>query len=412
MSGSPDRERTRVTDSGPPAEPVAAPVWAAPGVTAPATRGTVFGAQGTPLGPPTGPTRDGGAPAPSPGRPRTTWTPPPKRGLLPLRPIPFGGVLGAPFRLQRRAPRTTLGPALVVSLVATALAALLRWGLVIGPQAALDASYYEDFAIASNVLTIVGAIGWWIPLALALPATALLAGPVAVSAARSLVAERVSFRGVLWRLSGRTGRLVAWAALLLVGAVAVLALASLLPLVVAVSSTLFGTLFASLIGAAEVILVFLLGGYLAGRLGFTAHVLALEGLPLGAAMRRSWALTRGAGFRLSASQLLIWMMVGLATWVLTLPVGWALDLAVNLIFPNGAEQAQYEAYDAAKTILLTAVTAITGAFGLVVQTVTAALLYLDQRMRVEGLDLVLARYVDERQRGIDVPDPFPGGGAR
>jgi hypothetical protein len=43
--------------------------------------------------------------------------------------------------------------------------------------------------------------------------------------------------------------------------------------------------------------------------------------------------------------------------------------------------------------------------------VSAALLYLDQRMRIEGLDLALARYVDERQRGIAVADPFPSGGA-
>jgi len=137
------------------------------------------------------------------------WTPPPKRGLLPLRPISFGAILGAPFRLQRRAPRTTLAPALVVSLVTTALAGLLGWLLTIGPQAALDASYYQSYALASNVLGIVGAIAWWIPVALALPATVLLAGPVAVSAGRALVAERVSFRGMRWRLTGRLGRLVA-----------------------------------------------------------------------------------------------------------------------------------------------------------------------------------------------------------
>ena len=65
-----------------------------------------------------------------------------------------------------------------------------------------------------------------------------------------------------------------------------------------------------------------------------------------------------------------------------------------------------------RTVVVTAVAAVAGAFGLVVQTVTAALLYLDQRMRVEGLDLTLARYVDDRQRGATTADPFPGGGAR
>jgi hypothetical protein len=96
--------------------------------------------------------------------------------------------------------------------------------------------------------------------------------------------------------------------------------------------------------------------------------------------------------------------------VLTTPVGWALDLGLGLVFPTGPTPGQYETYLAVRTVVVLAVTAITGAFGLVVQSVTAALLYLDQRMRVEGLDLVLARYVDERERGVGIADPFPGGG--
>lgn len=401
-----------MTDSGSSAEPVAPATWAAPGTSAAGSaRGTVFGASGTPLAPPTGPTREGAAPVEVLARPRTVWTPPPKRGLLPLRPIGFGAVLGAPFRLQRRAPRTTLAPALVVSLVTTAVAALLQWLLVIGPQAALDASYYQDYALAANLLGVAGAIGWWIPLALAFPATVLLAGPVVISASRSLLAERVSFRGVRWRLTGRAGRLFGWTALVLLAAVAVLVLNALLPLLVS-TTTIMGGFFAFLIGVAEVVGVVLIGGYLAARLGFTAHVIAIEGLGMGAAMRRSWALTRRSGFRLLLSTLLIWTLVGLATWVLTLPVGWALDLGSTLVFPNGADADQAELYGAVRTVVISAVAAITGAFGLVVQSVTAALLYLDQRMRVEGLDLALARYVDDRQRGATVADPFPGGGSR
>lgn len=400
-----------MTDSGSAAQPVASS-WAVPGAPAAGpARGTVFGVAGSPLAPPTGPSLDGSAPLDVPARPRTVWTPPPKRGLLPLRPLAFGAILGAPFRLQRRAPRTTLGPALVVSLATTALALLLQWLLVIGPQAALDASYYQDFAIASNVLGVTGAIAWWIPLGLAFAATALLAGPVVISASRSLLAERVSFRGVRWRLSGRLASLIGWSALVLLTAAVVLALASALPLLVSVSS-MMGGFFAFLLGFGEIILIVLLGGYLAARLGFTAHVIAIEGLGIGGAMRRSWQLTRRSGFRLFAATLLIWVIVGLGTWVFTVPVGWALDLGVNLIFPNGADSAQAELYGAVRTVVVTAVAAIAGAFGLVVQTVTAALLYLDQRMRVEGLDLTLARYVDDRQRGATVADPFPGGGAR
>jgi len=51
------------------------------------------------------------------------WTPPPKPGLLPLRPLGFGTLLWAPFRTLRRNPAATFGSGLVVqlaSVVATA----------------------------------------------------------------------------------------------------------------------------------------------------------------------------------------------------------------------------------------------------------------------------------------------------
>ncbi|HWH98605.1 MAG TPA: glycerophosphoryl diester phosphodiesterase membrane domain-containing protein [Pseudolysinimonas sp.] len=348
--------------------------------------------------------------AEEPLRRRLAWTPPPKRGLVPLRPIPFGVILGSPFRLQRRTPRTTLGPALVISLVATTLAALLAWGLTVAPQAALDASYYEDYVLAQNLLGVLQTVGGFVPLVFAFAGNALLAGPVVVAASRAVLAERVSFRGLRWRLAGRTARLVGWTVVVFLITAGALCLASLLPVVVAVSSAA-GGIFAFLAAFLEAIAILPVAGYLAARIGFTSHVIALEGLGVAAAIARSWRLTRRSGWRLFGMQLLIWVVVGIAAGILTLPISWALDLGVGLIFPTGATPGQMEAYLAARTVILTAVTAVVGAFGLVMQSACAALLYLDQRMRVEGLDLTLARYVDERQRGISVADPFPGGGA-
>jgi hypothetical protein len=377
-----------VSDSGSTGTPTVASDWSAPAVPPPVIAG----------------------PAEEPVSRRLGWTPPPKRGLVPLRPIPFGVVLGAPFRLQRRAPRTTLGPALVISLATTTLAALTAWGLTVGPEAALDASYYQDFVLAQNLLSVLSAVGSFVPLVLALTGNALLAGAVVVAASRAVLAERVSFRGLRWRLTGRTGRLVGWTAIVFVVAAGMLAVAALAPIAAAVSSSA-GLGFAFLIAFLEGIALLLVGGYLAARVGFTSHVIAIEGRGIGAAVARSWRLTRGAGWRLFGVYLFTWVVVGIAAGILTLPVSWALDLAVGLIFPTGATTEQMEIYLAARTVILTAVTAVIGAFGLVMQSVSAALLYLDQRMRVEGLDLALARYVDERQRGVRNADPFPSGGA-
>jgi len=401
-----------VTETGSPAEPGDALAWATPAPgSGPAARGTVFGPAGGRLAPPTGPILDGAAPVEEPIRRRQAWTPPPKRGLVPLRPIPLGVVLSAPFRLQRRAPRTTLAPALVVSLVTTSLALLLQWALTIGPRAALDAAYYQDFLLAANLLNVLGVVGWWVPLVLAFPATALLAGVVVIPASRSLLAERVSFRGLRWRLQHRLGRLILWTVLVGLAAAGVLTLAALPPILLAVSTPL-GLVFGFLVAFLELCAIGVGLGYVAGRLGFTSHAIAIDGLGIGGAIRRSWALTRRAGWRLYLTQLLIWVIIGMAAALLVLPIGWALDIAAGLVFPNGPTQLEAEWYGAARTVILTAVTAIVGAFGLVVQTVCGALFYLDARMRVEGLDLTLARYVDERQRGVAVADPFPAGGAR
>jgi hypothetical protein len=391
MTLSPGQGRARVSDSGSTEAPFVAPDWRAPLAAAPLTNGTTASSE-------------------EPLRRRLAWTPPPKRGLVPLRPIPFGVVLGAPFRLQRRAPRVTLGPALVISLVTTTLAALATWGLTAGPQALLDASYYQDYLLVQNLLTALQQVGAFVPLVFALAGNALLAGAVVVAASRAIVAERVSFRGLRWRLQGRTARLAAWTAIVFVAAAGILALAALAPLVAAGSSSL-GGVYSFLLLVVEVPLVAIVGGYLVARLGFTSHAIALEGLGVAAAIARSWRLTRRSGWRLFGGQLLIWVVVGIAAAVLTLPISWALDLGIGLVFPTGATQAQGEIYFAARTVVLTAVTAVIGAFGLVMQAVCGALFYLDQRMRVEGLDLALARYVDERQRGIRVADPFPGGGA-
>lgn len=404
MSAIRDQGRPRVSDSGSPASPVDGPGWAAPGS---ASTGAASPAS---LRPPSGPSRDGAAPVDEVLRPRQSWTPPPKRGLLPLRPIPFGAVISAPFRLQRRTPRTTLAPALVISLVTTSLALLIQWALTVAPQAALDAAYYQDFLLAQNLLNVVGAVAWWVPLALAFPATALLAGLVVVPAARALLAERVSFRGVRWRLTGRLGRLIVWTVVAFLAAAGVLAAAGALPVLVAASSPA-GVGFALLIAFLELIGLATGIAYLAARLGFTSAAITIDGLTLPRALARSWALTRGSGWRLYGSQALVWIIVGLATAVLVLPVGWTLDVAAGLVFPNGPTSAEAEWYGAGRTVMLSAVTAITGAFGLVVQAVCNALWYLDARMRLEGLDLRLARYVDERQRGMAVVDPFPGGGA-
>src|SRR5690606_25025287 len=104
-----------------PSHPASSTPFGAP--TGPGASGVSQGAQGTPHAAPGPPP---GAPAPAQG-----WTPPPKPGLIPLRPLQFSEILGASFRTLRRNPKPTYGAALIVygvTVIATAvIAGLVTW---------------------------------------------------------------------------------------------------------------------------------------------------------------------------------------------------------------------------------------------------------------------------------------------
>ena len=123
-----------MTENQPPAEPVAAPPSSGP-VFAPPVAPLVAPLVARPVARPdsgaavsarpavasAGPTPFG-APASTPG-----WSPPPKPGLIPLRPLSLGVILGGSFSVLRKSPQATLLPALIASLVAALAGGLLSW---------------------------------------------------------------------------------------------------------------------------------------------------------------------------------------------------------------------------------------------------------------------------------------------
>ena len=155
------------------------------------------------------------------------------------------------------------------------------------------------------------------------------------------------------------------------------------------------------------------------KLGFVPAIIVLERTSIRAAMRRSWALTRAGFWRIFGIRLLVAAMIGVATNIVTTPISLIFSIAGGVLTPTGSTAA-----GAGQTLVITlivtqAVTAVISAVGLVLSASTLALLYLDQRMRFEGLDLDLARYVEYRQAGgQDLRDPYlapehaaPGGAA-
>ena len=125
-------------------------------------------------------------------------------------------------------------------------------------------------------------------------------------------------------------------------------------------------------------------------------------------MRRSWRLTRGYFWRTLGIQLLVNAMISIALSFVTTPINLIFSFGGGLLAPNGTDPAA----SMTSTLLLSyivvgVVTALFGAVGAVVTTATTSLMYIDLRMRSEGLDLDLARYVEARAAGVNgLPDPY------
>jgi MFS family permease len=354
-----------------------------------------------------------GGPA-SPGAPQPGWTPPPKPGLIPLRPLGFGTLLGASFQVIRRNPRPTFGISLLLNGVVTVLFVAVIGGVIALAFGRVNSATgeTEDEIIAGAVGSVV--VASLVPLALSVLVGAILQGIIALEVSRGTIGEKLTVRG-LWRLArGRVGALVGWAAIMTTAVVVVIVVLSVvIGLIIALGGTA-GLVVGILLAIAAALAAAVLWFWLATKLSLIPSVLMLERVSLREAIARSWSLTGGYFWRTLGTQLLVNVIVQVAAQVVTTPVSLLLGVASALANPNG---------DEALAITVVVVTyVLTGIIGLVfgaLATVTSAavnaLIYIDIRMRKEGLDLELARFVEAHQVGqAGVGNPYlpvgsPGG---
>lgn len=391
--GGADAPTTPPTAFPPPVPPVASP---------PPPVATPFPAPGAaPVGPaPFGP----GVGAPPPGAPG--WTPPPKPGLIPLRPLTFGTLLGASFQVLRRNPRPMFGFSLLLTGLVF-LVTLLGVGLLTFWSLSRVASAVGPDAETVAIGTAAGAIlSTLIPVALSIVVLAILQGIVVLEVARGTLGEKLTLRG-LWRAArGRIGALIGWALLAtVVSVVAVTIIVIVITLIIA-----FGGDAGLGIGIALAVLTALgsvvVGAWLWTRLCLVPSVLVLERLPLRHAIRRSWALTIGFFWKTLGIQLLVAFILSAVSYVISLPISIVLVLGVGLFNPNGDTTAATVAI-VVGYVLTIAVSVVFGAITAVVQSAVTGLIYIDIRMRKEGLDIELSRFVEARQAGdTSVPDPY------
>ncbi|MGX5680743.1 hypothetical protein [Schumannella luteola] len=375
----------------PPAFPPPAPTFPPP--SAP---GAVPPGAAAPFGP--------GAATVPPGQPG--WTPPPKPGLIPLRPLTLGTILGASFQVVRRNPRPMFGFSLLLTAIIFVVTLLVVGIVTFLSVARLSTAIGADSSTIAAGTTAAIILSTLIPLAFSIAVVAVLQGIVVLEVARGTVGEKLRLGG-LWRAArGRIGALIGWA--LLATMIVVVAIVVVVLLIVVIIT--FGGQAGLGIGILLAVLASLgavaLGLWLGTRLCLVPSVLVLERLPLRAAIPRAWSLTTGYFWKVLGIQLLVTVILSTASSIVTTPLSLIMLLAMGLFSPTGdVESAIWVVV--VFYLLSIVISIVVGAISSVVQSATTGLLYIDLRMRKEGLDIELARFVEARQAGDStVPDPY------
>ena len=251
------------------------------------------------------------------------------------------------------------------------------------------------------VLSVLGAG------ALLIVGAAFLQGVIVSEVARGTLGERLRL-GALWRRAARRlGALVLW--VLAASAALLVALAVVAGLVTAAALAGGGFIvLAVLLGVLGFLALCVVGAWIGVKLSLVPSILVLERARLRTAIRRSWMLTTGyvPFWRTLGLLALIGVILSIANQVVSFALSFAVGPLTQLISPNGQDDTAFgitaTLFGAAAVLL----TIVVGAISSVVQSAAVAVVYIDLRMRREGLDLVLQRYVEEHQIDPGLPDPY------
>lgn len=342
---------------GPPPVPPAAGDWqAAPG----------WGAQPTPAGQPAW-----GAPRP----------PEPRPGVIPLRPLGLGELLDGTVQVVRRYPRPTLGFSAVIAVITSVVNALFLL-TAFAPFASLDTSSTGGSS-GSGTAELDAEVGGLVAGSLATVAvtalaTVVLSGVITAVVGRAVLGQPMSFAEAWAVIRPLVLRLVGLA--LLTGLVVFGTLS--LGIALAVGLGVLGGVGGAVLAFFVVLGVLALTAYVYVRLSLAPAAMVLERCGIVESMRRSGVLVRRSWWRVFGILVLTFMIVQVVGSVLQLPFGIA---SSGSAFLTGDIDPSSLGYVLPAAIGGGIAQALVAPF----ESGVRALLYVDRRMRAEGLDVAL-----------------------
>lgn len=350
----------------------------------------------------------GGAQPPGAAAGPGSWgyAPPPKPGVVPLRPLGIGDLLDGAFQAIRRNAGATLGLSVIVQLfvgVATALVTLPLFS-VVGTPSVLEGADPDFGALAGSLATLVGG-----SLLAALVSAFLLVivqGAVTIPVLRAVLNRRTRFGQALRILRPSIGRLLLVALIYLgAGLAALLACAGIVTVVAlnAGSGPAFTTAAIVLVVAVPTAV------WISVRITFTAHAVVAEQLGVRRALARSFTLVKSSWWRCFGILLLTGIIVGVVTSLITSPLSMAGGMIGGFMAPE--DPGALVDFLVKFSFITTILTALASGLGFAYQCAVTTLLYTDLRIRRDGFDMALLREFDA---GTDAPLPgmAPVAGAR
>jgi hypothetical protein len=300
----------------------------------------------------------------------------PKPGVIPLRPLGVSEILDGAISTMRAHPKVILGVAAIVVTISQLLTTLSTYPLLddvnratnLGSRASSD-EMLDSLGASAEVLGIT--------LLITLPIRVFLSGFLTIAVGKAVLGQPVTFGEVWARVRPRL--------------LSLLGLTLVYPAIAAVAVAMV-ILMAVVAGPLAILVVLVLI-----PLGIWAYILfslatpafMLENAGIRRAFGRSRTLVRGSWWRVFGIILLAGIIAGIVAAIIVVP----------FTFLGGGFESPVEA-----TFRYLALTTIGG---IIASTLTepfaagvSVLLYTDQRMRREGMDIELAR-------AAGVPPPRP-----
>lgn len=376
----------------PPQQPPQQPWGATPQWGSPQPGGYQPGAHQPGAHQPYGPPQQWGAgphfAGPNPAVPYPVYSAPPKPGVVPLRPLMFGEIMDGAFQTVRRNPKAMLGAGLVAQALGAVLAGVLP--LVTPASDASAEAWLGNFSRSEMTSVVAGVVGGFLLVGLvSLFIAMVMQGAMVVPVARSILNRRTGFRQMWLLARGRAWALVRLAGL---GVAAVLLAVAFIALVTAGLAGSMGTgtlvivlpLFAALVAALIWVSV---------KLTVAPAVIVVEDVGALDGIRRSWDITRGSWWRIFGIVLVVSLLVGIIGQIVLIPVSLLAALLTTVAGPQDPTS-QAAALQATVGVATAVVSAAVGAVAFAFQTSVMALLYMDLRMRNDGLDIALLRLLE------------------